>query len=72
MGFTPLDGLIIGIRSGSVDPGIFTFLMCQAQLDGEAIHKVLNQDSGLLGISGLSGGMRDIVAGIEKGHERAK
>jgi len=72
MGFTPLDGLMMGTRSGSVDPGILTFLLRQGQLDGQAIDKVLNQESGLLGISGLSGDMRDIVAEMERGHQRAK
>ena len=72
MGFTPLDGLMMGTRSGSVDPGILTFLMRQGQLDGQDIDKVLNQKSGLLGISGLSSDMRVILAGIQQGHERAK
>jgi acetate kinase len=72
MGFTPLEGLMMGTRSGSVDPGILTFLMRQGQLDGQDIDKVLNQKSGLLGISGLSSDMRDILAGIRQGHERAK
>jgi acetate kinase len=72
MGFTPLDGLMMGTRSGSVDPGILTFLMRQGRLDGQDIDKVLNHNSGLLGISGLSSDMREILAGIERGHERAK
>ena len=72
MGFTPLDGLMMGTRSGSVDPGILTFLMRQRKLDGQVIDKLLNQESGLLGISGLSSDMRDILAAIQKGHERAK
>jgi acetate kinase len=72
MGFTPLDGLMMGTRSGSVDPGILTFLMRQGQLAGQEIDNVLNQKSGLLGISGLSSDMRDILAGIQQGHERAK
>ena len=72
MGFTPLDGLMMGTRSGSVDPGILTFLMRQGRLDDQDIDKVLNQKSGLLGISGLSSDMREILAGIERGHERAK
>src|SRR5208337_613825 len=45
MGFTPLDGLMMGTRSGSVDPGILTFLMRQGQTDGEGIDKTLNQKS---------------------------
>jgi acetate kinase len=72
MGFTPLDGLMMGTRSGSVDPGILTFLMRQRKLDGEEIDRVLNQKSGLLGISGLSSDMRDILAAIPKGHDRAQ
>jgi acetate kinase len=72
MGFTPLDGLMMGTRSGSVDPGILIFLMRQSQMNGEAIDHVLNQESGLLGISGLSGDMREIVAEISQGHKRAR
>src|SRR5271167_2321107 len=72
MGFTPLEGLMMGTRSGSVDPGILTFLMRQRQLDGQGIDKVLNEKSGLLGVSGLSSDMRDILTGIEQGHKRAK
>ena len=72
MGFTPLDGLMMGTRSGAVDPGILIFLMRQGRLDDHQIDHMLNQDSGLLGISGLSGDMRDILAGIQRGHERAK
>jgi acetate kinase len=72
MGFTPLDGLMMGTRSGSVDPGILTFLMRQGRLDGQDIDRVLNQKSGLLGISGLSSDMREILAGAQRGHERAK
>jgi acetate kinase len=70
MGFTPLEGLMMGTRSGSVDPGILTYLMRQDQLDGQSIDNVLNQKSGLLGISGLSSDMRDILAAAESGHER--
>jgi acetate kinase len=72
MGFTPLDGLMMGTRSGSVDPGILTFLMRQRGFDAYQIDDMLNKKSGLLGISGLSGDMRDILAGIHRGNERAK
>lgn len=72
MGFTPLDGLMMGTRSGSVDPGIVIFLMRQGQLSGEQIDELLNQNSGLLGISGLSSDMREVLAGMQQGHERAK
>jgi acetate kinase len=72
MGFTPLEGLMMGTRSGSVDPGILTYLMRANHLTGAQLDEVLNQHSGLLGISGLSGDMREIQAAIEKGNERAK
>jgi acetate kinase len=72
MGFTPLDGLMMGTRSGSVDPGILIFLMRQYGLDADQIDDMLNKKSGLLGISGLSGDMRDVLAGIHRGDERAK
>ncbi len=72
MGFTPLEGLMMGTRSGSVDPGILTYLMRQGQLSGEEIDAVLNQKSGLLGISGLSSDMRQILAAIKQGNLRAK
>jgi acetate kinase len=72
MGFTPLDGLMMGTRSGSVDPGILTFLMRERHLDGQQIDHMLNQESGLLGISGLSSDMREILAAIQQAHPRAK
>ena len=71
MGFTPLEGLMMGTRSGSVDPGILTYLMRQCRVTGDELDKLLNQHSGLLGISGISGDMREILAAIEKRHERA-
>ncbi|MDE3108360.1 MAG: acetate kinase [Acidobacteriota bacterium] len=72
MGFTPLEGLMMGTRSGSVDPGILTHLMRRANLSGEQIDELLNHQSGLLGISGVSGDMREIVAAMKQGHARAK
>ncbi len=72
MGFTPLEGLMMGTRSGSVDPGILTYLMRQSNLTGERLDTLLNQHSGLLGISGISGDMREILAAIHKGHDRAQ
>ena len=72
MGFTPLDGLMMGTRSGAVDPGILIYLMRQSHLDAERIDQVLNKESGLLGISGFSSDMREILTAIERGHERAK
>lgn len=72
MGFTPLEGLMMGTRSGSVDPGILTYLMRQKQLRGEQLDDLLNQHSGLLGISGVSGDMREILNAIKNGNDRAK
>lgn len=71
MGFTPLEGLMMGTRSGSVDPGILTYLMRQGQLTGQQLDDLLNSKSGLLGISGISGDMRQIVAAVKDGHRRA-
>jgi len=72
MGFTPLEGLMMGTRSGSVDPGILTYLLRQGHIDGDEIDEVLNQKSGLLGISGLSGDMRQILSAMKRGNARAK
>lgn len=72
MGFTPLDGLMMGTRSGSIDPGILIFLMSQGQMNAHDLDMVLNHQSGLLGISGLSSDMRRVLAGMEGGNERAK
>jgi len=72
MGFTPLEGLMMGTRSGSVDPGILTYLMRQGRLQAQGIDDLLNQQSGLLGISGISGDMREIEAAVKQGHARAK
>lgn len=71
MGFTPLDGLMMGTRSGSVDPGILTFLLREGRTDGKALDETLNTKSGLSGISGVSGDMREIVAAMHGGNERA-
>ena len=72
MGFTPLEGLMMGTRSGSVDPGILTYLMLQSSVTGQQLDDLLNTKSGLLGISGISGDMRKIVAAMKDGHARAK
>src|SRR5712692_2446151 len=72
MGFTPLEGLMMGTRSGTVDPGILTYLLRQDRLKPDEIDDVLNQRSGLLGISGFSGDMREIMASIKQGHSRAR
>ncbi len=72
MGFTPLEGLMMGTRSGSVDPGILTYLMRQNPITGKELDDLLNRKSGLLGISGLSSDMRTIVKAMKEGSARAK
>ena len=72
MGFTPLEGLMMGTRSGSVDPGVLTYLMKQKGISAQRLDEILNTESGLLGISGISGNMRQILAAVKDGHERAK
>src|SRR5437016_10214002 len=65
MGFTPLEGLMMGTRSGSIDPGILTYLLHEGHVDSQEIDDLLINESGLLGISGISGDMRDILAAIK-------
>ena len=72
MGFTPLEGLMMGTRSGSVDPGILTYLMREKHVSGQQLDEMLNQKSGLLGVSGRSSDMREILAARKSGDERAK
>ena len=62
MGFTPLEGLMMGTRSGSVDPGILIYLLRHKGLRVDALDKVLNYESGLLGISGISSDLRQILS----------
>jgi acetate kinase len=72
MGFTPLDGLMMGTRSGSVDPSILTYLMRQSAISGQDLDDLLNKKSGLLGISGIASDMREILAAAREGNSRAK
>src|SRR5258707_72617 len=62
MGFTPLEGLMMGTRSGTVDPGMLVHLLRHKKLDVNALDKVLNYESGLLGISGISSDLRQILS----------
>jgi len=71
MGFTPLEGLIMGTRSGSVDPAILLFLMEKEGLDPSAMNMILNKKSGLLGLSGISNDLREIWNQAKKGNQRA-
>jgi acetate kinase len=62
MGFTPLEGLMMGSRSGSVDPGLLIYLLRHKGLDADRLDRALNHESGLLGVSGVSGDMRQVLA----------
>ena len=62
MGFTPLEGLVMGTRSGTVDPGMLVYALQRKGLDGKALDKALNHESGLLGLSGISSDMRQILS----------
>jgi len=62
MGFTPLEGLVMGTRSGTVDPGMLVYVLQRKGLDGKALDKALNHESGLLGLSGISSDMRQILS----------
>jgi acetate kinase len=72
MGFTPLEGLMMGTRCGSVDPGILTYLASMRGMSGQRMDELLNTKSGLLGVSGLSSDMREIEKAMENGNARAK
>ncbi len=72
MGFTPLEGLMMGTRTGSVDPGILTYLMREDGVDARRLDQLLNDESGLLGISGVSNDMRKVLEAMKSGNERAK
>ena len=72
MGLTPTEGLMMGTRVGDVDPGALVYLMEQDALTAKDLSKIINKDSGVLGVTGISSDMRDIEAAIEKGDDRAK
>jgi acetate kinase len=72
MGFTPLEGLMMGTRAGSIDPGIITHLLRTGEVEPNQLDDLLNRRGGLLGISGISSNMHDILEAIRKGDERAK
>jgi acetate kinase len=72
MGFTPLEGLMMGTRCGSIDPGILVYLIRHRGSTAEELDEILNRKSGLLGVSGISGDMREIEAAMDGGNERAR
>lgn len=72
MGLTPLAGILMGTRSGDLDPAIVTFLMEKENLDIDGINEVLNKKSGVFGVSGVSSDFRDLDAASKKGNKRAQ
>jgi acetate kinase len=72
MGLTPLEGLVMGTRSGDIDPAAVWFIMEREGIDTDAVDVLLNKQSGLLGVSGVSSDMRDVLAAAKQGNERAQ
>lgn len=71
MGLTPLEGLVMGTRSGDLDPAVVTFLMDEYGYDTKEIDNVLNKESGVLGVSGVSSDFRDLEDSANEGNKRA-
>jgi len=71
MGLTPLEGLVMGTRSGDVDPGLHAYLKDQLNWTLEQITSTLNRESGLLGLSSLSNDMRELIAAADRGYPHA-
>jgi acetate kinase len=72
MGFTPLEGIMMGTRSGSIDPSILVYLLRHENCTADELDEILNRKSGLLGVSGFSSDMREILEAIERGNDRAR
>lgn len=72
MGLTPVEGLMMGTRVGDVDPGVLTFLMNKHNLSADQLQNIINKESGVVGVSGVSSDMREIEAAVAAGHERAR
>lgn len=72
MGFTPLEGFMMGTRSGTVDPGIITYVQKHYGLSADEVEEILHKRSGLLGVSGISGDYRQVAEAAKAGHERAR
>jgi len=72
MGFTPSDGLVMGTRCGNVDPGALLYIAEKEELSYNKLRTMINEQSGLLGVSGISSDMRDVAAAAKAGNERAQ
>ena len=71
MGLTPVEGLIMGTRSGDIDGGVVTFIMDKEEIDFSSLNTLINKHSGMLGVSGVSSDMREIETAAAEGNERA-
>jgi acetate kinase len=71
MGLTPVEGLLMGTRCGDVDPGVLTFIMNKEGLNADRLSNLMNKDSGVLGVSGVSSDMRELEAAVAEGNPRA-
>jgi acetate kinase len=71
MGFTPLEGLLMGTRTGDMDPAVILHIMACEEIGMSEANTLMNKHSGLQGVSGISNDMREIVSAAEKGNERA-
>jgi len=71
MGMTPVEGLIMGTRSGDIDAGVLTYIMEKENVGAQAISTIVNKYSGVLGTSGISSDMREIEAAVQEGKEKA-
>ena len=72
MGLSPLEGLVMGTRSGDIDPSAVEYMAKKEGLDFAGVMNVLNKESGVLGVSGVSSDFRDLLAASAEGNERAK
>ena len=72
MGLTPLEGLVMGTRSGDIDPAILEFLAKKEDMDITALMNMLNKKSGVQGLSGISSDFRDLAAGAKEGNKQAQ
>ena len=72
MGFTPLDGVVMGTRCGSIDPAVVTYLVENCGMTAKDVDAMMNKKSGVFGVSGVSSDFRDLAAAADEGNERAQ
>ncbi|MDR1421622.1 MAG: acetate kinase [Coriobacteriales bacterium] len=72
MGFTPLDGVVMGTRCGSIDPAIVVYLITELGMSAEEVDRLMNRESGLLGLTGISNDIRDVHTAVADSDERAE